>query len=244
METTIVEKDQATEKAAGGVDAVDRALSILACFQEDDTSLSLHELSERSKLYKSTLLRLAASLERAHYLIRLPDKNFALGPAVMRLGNIYQRAFRLEQPVRPILRRLVEETGESASFYRREGKIRICLFREDTKHAIRDHIREGDVLPVGQGAAGHVLASFQNPPASPAEWAKLVASLPLKSFGERDSETAAISAPIFNGPRTLIGALALSGPITRFSEHRVEEMSRSLMIYAEQLTTTLGGRWL
>ena len=54
----------ADENAApGGVAAVDRALSVLSAFQDGDAALSLAELAERTRLYKSTVLRLLASLE-------------------------------------------------------------------------------------------------------------------------------------------------------------------------------------
>src|SRR5678815_4041052 len=50
---------------AGGVAAVDRALSLLAAYQEGDRSLTLNDLAARSGLVKSTILRLLASL--AHF---------------------------------------------------------------------------------------------------------------------------------------------------------------------------------
>ena len=48
--------------APGGAAAVDRALSLLAAFRSGDAALSLAELDTRTRLYKSTALRLLASL--------------------------------------------------------------------------------------------------------------------------------------------------------------------------------------
>lgn len=38
--------------------------------------------------------------------------------------------------------------------------MRICLHRTEAQRAVRDEIREGDVLPIDIGAAGHVLLAF------------------------------------------------------------------------------------
>ena len=45
------------DAAAGGVAAVDRAMSLMAVFTPADRTLSLGELAERTRLYKSTVLR-------------------------------------------------------------------------------------------------------------------------------------------------------------------------------------------
>lgn len=234
-----VEKDA---KSAGGVEAVDRAFRILGAFRDGDMALSLHELSERTGFYKSTILRLAVSLERAGCLVRMPDKTYALGFEVMRLGSLYQRSFRLDRHVRPILRELVRETGESASFFHRDGPVRVCLFREDSNQPIRDHIREGDVLALDKGAAGHVLTAFSRT-RDVAERRTLLANLPLVSQGERDTETAAISVPVFSGGIALAGALTISGPRTRFTPSQIAIMSPVLVAAGQELTAILGGLW-
>ncbi len=77
------------------------------------------------------MLRLIESLELQGFLVR-HDRGYSLGSELMRLGSLLARQFRLEDRVRPILVRLVTGTGESASFYRREGNRRICLFRCDS----------------------------------------------------------------------------------------------------------------
>lgn len=232
-----------SKKSVGGVEAVDRALGLVGVYTDGDATLSLHELSERTGFYKSTILRLTISLERAGYLLRMPDKSFALGPEVMRLGALYQRSFRLDRHVRPVLRDLMRETSESASFYRREGPKRICLFREDSHQPIRDHIREGDMLALDKGAAGHVLMTFSSAKLDTAERARLMQRLPIVSYGERNTETAAMSVPVFARRYTLAGALALSGPLTRFTPDRVAAMAPALTAAGRDLSTALGGHW-
>jgi DNA-binding IclR family transcriptional regulator len=162
---------------------------------------------------------------------------------VLRLGALYQHSFRLDRHVRPLLRNLVSTTNESASFYRREGSKRVCLFREDSQQSIRDHIREGDMLALDKGAAGHVLTAFSAPLLDASERRRLMQRLPMASYGERDTETAAMSVPIFAPGSQLAGALALSGPLTRFTSDRVAIMAPALIAAGRELSMTLGSVW-
>ena len=77
------------DAAPGGAAAVDRALSVLKSFRTGDATLSLAELSDRTVLYKSTLLRLLASLEHNRLVQRFADGRYGLGPEVSRLNAIY-----------------------------------------------------------------------------------------------------------------------------------------------------------
>lgn len=219
-------------------------MAILKCFNEQDSVLSLADIAHRTGLYKSTILRITVSLEDAAFLVRRPDKTYALGSEVLRLAAVYQRSLRLEEIVRPALRHLLAVSGESASFFRRNGESRICVYREDSSHAIRDHVREGDLLPLDRGAAGHVLTDFDPATNDLDDLLRRAGSLPLYSFGERDAEAAAVAVPVFalsGGTITLAGALALSGPRIRFSDDVVDKMRRLLATTAQELSDALGG---
>ena len=68
-----VESASDRDAAPGGAAAVDRALSLLRAFQPGDEALPLAALAQRTGLYKSTALRLLASLEHASLLLRRED---------------------------------------------------------------------------------------------------------------------------------------------------------------------------
>ncbi len=142
------------------VEAVERALSIMEAFGEERRTLTLAGLAEETGLYKSTILRLSASLERFGYLTRDEAGLYRLGPSVWRLGSIYRRSFDLGEQIRPELRALVEATGETASFYVREASERVCLYRENSRQPIRHHLDEGARLPLDRGAAAHILRAY------------------------------------------------------------------------------------
>ncbi|MEZ5668608.1 MAG: helix-turn-helix domain-containing protein [Alphaproteobacteria bacterium] len=190
------------------VEAVERALSILEAFNQQRERMGLAELADETGLYKSTILRLAASLQRYGYLLRGSDGLYRLGPSLWRLGSLYRRGFDLGEVVRPALRQLVAATGETASFYVREGDERVCLYRENSPRVVRHHLDEGARLPLDRGAAAHVLREFTRdaPPR------------PVVSVGERNPELAAVAAAVTGADGALRGALAVSGPVARFDE--------------------------
>lgn len=198
---------------AQGVEAVERALRLLDCFGEDRDALTLKQLADATGLYKSTILRLAASLERFGYLRRLADGRYQLGATLWRLGALYRKRFDVGQHVRPILDRLSAETGESASFYVRDGAVRVCLFRRNSSQAIRHHLDEGAQLPLERGAAGRLILAYTG--AEGSEAAALRAAGHAVSVGERDPDTASVSVPVVAGGQ-FAGALTVSGLRTRF----------------------------
>lgn len=224
-------------REAGGSASVDRALQVLLAFREDDRSLTLAELARRTGLYKSTLLRLLASLERQRFVLRLPDSRYGLGPTLFRLGSLYERSLDLRAVVEPVLLQLAAETGESSSLYVREREHRLCLMRVNGRHNVRDHISVGALLPTARGAAGRVLTRYEAGPGEDRGAALLAATM-----GERDPELAAVAAPIFDGHGQLIGAICVSGTATRFRDPALMSRTRAAVLArAREVTAILGG---
>ncbi|MEJ1975751.1 MAG: IclR family transcriptional regulator [Acetobacteraceae bacterium] len=223
------------------VEAVERALSILAAFIDNRPALTLAEIAERTGLYPSTILRLAGSLARFGYLHRGSDGSFRLGPTPMQLGALYRESFRLTDYVRPVLALLVERTEQTAAFYIRDGARRICLYRHHTRRMIRHHIDEGTELPLHLGASAHVLMAFTD--GDKDRYATVRRLGYAISLGERDPETAAIAAPVFGADGRLVGALSVTGLASRFQAGDTQPMVEAVVELAQKLTQELGGIW-
>lgn len=221
----------------GGVAAVDRALTILDALTDEKTSLA--ELSKRTTLYKSTVLRLLKSLERFGYVIRSEDGSYRLGSKVLLLGSLYQRHFKTSEIVPPVLRGLVEELHEGASFYIMDGDRRVVLHRVDASRAVRDSVHEGDRFPLTNGASGHVLRAFNG--ARGERFDLIRETMYAASYGERDAETAAVSCPVFGHDLRIIGALSISGPRYRIEALGEDKIVPALFKHAHTLTRTFGG---
>lgn len=223
----------------GGVAAVDRAFAILTAFQAEQSSLSLAELARRTGLYKSTILRLIMSLEKAGFVRRLSDGNYSVGPEPLRLSQLYQASFRLRDVIHPLLESIAEESGETSSFYVLENGSRVVLFRVEPKRAVRVSVLEGARFPLNAGASGKILRAFSRQP--DAALADIREQFWASSIGERDPETTAVSVPVFSTGYELKGALTLSGPSDRLLKEHIHHAASILLRHAAMATSALGG---
>lgn len=222
-----------------GVAAVDRALAILDSFGEQDRSLTLAQLASRTGYYKSTLLRLAVSLEKRGYLTRLSDRSWRLGAAASRLGAMYQAGFNLGDIVQPVLQQVMSETSETVAFHVRVGEIRINLYRVESAQRIRDHVRQGEHLPLDRGAGGKVLLAFSGQKG--AEFERIRKAMVFVSLGDRIADLGGVSAPVFGVGQELIGALTVSVPLSRLEKRDVARVEPIVLAHAAALTRALGG---
>ena len=223
----------------GGVAAVDRAFAILAAFGEKESSVTLAELGRRTGLYKSTILRLIESIERAGYIRRLEDGSYAIGAGALHLSRLYQSSFDLDRFLLPALQELARAAGETASFFVRDRDRRICLRRVEPDRAVRIVLHEGDRLPLELGSAGKIILAFGKTPSK--ALAKIRAALVAITRGERDPDAASVSVPVFAHAGRLAGALSLSGPIDRFDDAKARQCARLLLAAAATLSAHLGG---
>ena len=220
-----------------GVAAVERALLILDAMSEDRVSLA--ELTSRTGLVKSTVLRIAKSLEKFGYLLRSDEGFYRIGPKPYQIGCVYKRHYLSSEIVLPVLEHIVEELQEGASFYVLEGDTRICLHRLSATRVVHHLVQEGESLPLTVGAAGHVLRAFSGVRGS--KFDEVRRNMFAASFGERDGESAAVASPVFGFDNALVGALSVSGPRYRIEDVGVGHILPVLFKYAKQLTKSMGG---
>jgi DNA-binding IclR family transcriptional regulator len=207
-----------TEK---GVAAVDRALSIVGALGDARRALTLSETAAATGLYKSTVLRLLASLARARFVARDSDGRYRLGSGIYRLADTYERTAALEDEIAPVLQRVVDETGV------------------DSPHPLRHNIAVGVPRPLELGACGRVLKLFENgaTQAKPHD----LAALPIVVLGKDVPDLAAIAVPIFGSGGRTLGAISVSGPLSRFDRRLVATAKPLLREIAITLTNRLGG---
>nr|WP_249145424.1 IclR family transcriptional regulator [Bradyrhizobium diazoefficiens] len=212
-------------------------LTVLTAFKRGDDALELTELARRTALVKSTIMRLCVSLERFGLIERLADGRYRLGTEIARLGSVYLSSFALEAHVTPALERLVALSGETASFYIRRGNQRLCLLRVDSPHPLRMHVRPGDIRPMDKSSVAQVLEKYDPARASVASKDEL----PIFSSGVTDPHVASMAMPVFGSGGRLLGALAISGPVSRLTKKAAEKFRKALRDEATVLSASLGG---
>ena len=215
------------DAAPGGTASVDRALTVLSAFRTGDKALSLTEFAVRTQLHKSTVLRLLASLMHAGWIQRREDGGYELGLEVARLHGIFSSASSLDRIVMPRLQELVALTGEGASYHVKQpngaGWNRLCLYRVDSSHTVRDHVQPGDLLPADRGVGARVLIAYSEPAVQGATEADRALYANIKStgfcalIGDRSPDLAGISAPVFHADGRLAAAVTLTMPTHRYN---------------------------
>ena len=221
------------------VTAVLRAMQLIDAFALGESHLPLAELSRRCGLHKTTALRIARTLAQSGYLVQRDDGDWRLGPAAGWLGARYQAGFDVQNVLEPALRALTMASGESAAFYVREGNVRTCLVRVEGPQALRHHARMGEGLPLDKGSPGRVILAFSGEPGD------LYETIRRRGFhwsiGEREQGVATISAPVFGKHWRLLGSVCVSGPASRLPQHKLEEMSKTVIAAANQISYELAG---
>lgn len=178
---------------------------VLHAVSADSGGLTLADLQQATGLPRATAHRLATALEEHGFVRRNDDGRYVLGLALAALASAAQKQFPLAFGARPVLERLVADTGEAVQLYVREGDNRRCVVSLQSPHGLRWIISEGEVYPLGRGSAGHVLAGRA---LSKGGW--------IESVAEREAGVASVSAPV-RVAGLVVAAVSVSGPIERLT---------------------------
>jgi DNA-binding IclR family transcriptional regulator len=225
-----------------GIQVIDRAVLVLDTVARTGPC-SLADLQRSTELPRPTAYRLAVALERHGVLARDGDGRFVLGRRLAAWGAITGSG--LPDAARPVLARLCEETGESAQLYVREGDHRVCVAVHERPSGLRDTVPLGAVLPLDRGSGGKVLLAWTPDanrfPVAPRELATVRRRGWAESVAEREAGVASVSAPVFDGPGAVVGAVGVSGPIDRLGPHPGRRLSGAVTGAAGDISAALGG---
>lgn len=239
MQRNKTQENKVKGEPSVGVIAVSRALQIMEAFRVDERHLTLAELSRRTGLHNSTVLRLARTLALAGYMVQQDEGQWRLGPAAGWLGARYQAGFDINNVVEPTLRILSKATQESASFYVREGLERACIARIEGPQSVRHHVRIGMRLPLELGAPGRVILAFSG------EVGAIYEDIRRRgyhiSLGEREPQVSSVAAPVFGLNWRLLGSMCISGPTSRLTQEVLENQAQTVIDAANQLSYALAG---
>lgn len=145
-----------------GAQVVGRVAMLLRLIGRKPDGTSIAGLVRESGLTRPTVHRLLASLAAEGLLDHdARSGNWILGPEIFLLGSVAAARFPVEDLARPSLRRLAEETGESAFYSIRRGQETVCVLREEGSFPIRSFVlHEGVRFPLGVASAGTAIMAF------------------------------------------------------------------------------------
>ena len=244
---------------SGGVRALDRALDILDVIA-GASGLTLSEIAQRLDLAPSTVHRVLVTLavrgvaESDH-----ATQTWHVGPTAFRHGSAFMRRSGLVERARPVLRRLMEVTGETANLGILDGNAVLFLNQAETHETIRAFFPPGTRSPLHASGIGKALLAHMRSfelrqllremqlsrftPMTLSEPQALLDDLALiRARGysldneERSLGMRCIAAPVFDLAGEAAAGISVSGPLSRMDDGRLEAMSDSVIAAARELS--------
>ncbi len=246
------------------IKSLDRAMSVLERLSEIGAA-TLSELADDTGQSAATVYRILVTLETRRLVeFDRDDQTWAVGAQTFVIGARYLRRTSLVERARPVLRALMEASGETANLgVERNGQV-LFVAQTETQENIRAFFAPGTLSPMHSSGIGKaILAHLPTE-----ERLRLIVRTKRERFTEhtlvdaRDLEAdlqatrargysidgeeknigmTCIAAPVYDAFGAVAGGISISGPSSRVSAARIEGLAASVLDAAEQLTQAIGG---
>ena len=150
-------RDWDDKTAQNTIKSLDRAMSVFE-FLSEGQGRSLTNLARDLKQSPATIYRILVTLE-GHGLVEFDtvDQVWEIGPRAFVIGSRFLRRTSLVDRARPILRRLMEMTGETANLgIERQGHV-LFVSQVETNASIRAFFPPGTLSRIHASGIGKVL---------------------------------------------------------------------------------------
>ncbi|MCH9005148.1 MAG: IclR family transcriptional regulator [Proteobacteria bacterium] len=239
-----------------GAQAALRAIRLLKLFTAEAPELRLAELSCLSGLNKTTTHRLLQALLSEELLDRNPGTSaYRLGPGMMALGVQALSSNDLRLRARPLLKRLAEETGETATLEVPIDDTMLILDEVTSKHFVGASGNVGTRWPIHATSTGKALIAFELHGRDrlraelPSLTSRTITNFDVleKQLGdirrrgfaevvdELEEGLSGVGVVVRGGMGEILGALSICGPTHRMSENRRAQLGATLCTVAAHL---------
>ncbi|QQO18234.1 helix-turn-helix domain-containing protein [Bradyrhizobium diazoefficiens] len=253
------------EARDGGVQSVDRALSILETLAEDDEGYRLSDLAIRTGLSASTVHRLLATLESRRFVqFDRAESKWHVGVRSFTVGASFARRRNFSTQAIPYLRKLRDLTRETANLAVVDDEFIIVLTRMESREIMRSLTQVGGRVPmVTSGVGKAVLATYSDEDVGavirhhgmprlteksivrPSDLFKELEKIRKQGFALDDEEACmglrCIAAVVYNDCAEPLAAISVSGMTSRLTNDRLTEIGQIVREVAGELTLALGG---
>ena len=237
-----------------------RLFALLEVLASSDARHTLQSLVEETSLPKPTLHRMLQQLESAGMLQRESDgRHYGTGTRLRQLAENLLLHDSRHGARHAVLRRLVDEVGESCNITMLSGSEVVYLDRVETAAPLRFYLRAGSRVPAHCSASGKVILAQM----SPAQRQRLLAHVPLEKYTERTITDLArieyemrrvrkdgyaldeeeflpgllcIAVPVPRSAGTSNQCVAVQAPSVRLSAERARQLLPALRLAAETLS--------
>jgi IclR family transcriptional regulator, acetate operon repressor len=253
------------ESREGGVQSVDRALSIIETLAEDDEGYRLSDLAIRTGLSTSTVHRLLATLESRRFVQFDRGKSkWHVGARCFTVGATFARRRNFSAQAVPYLRKLRDLTRETANLAVVDDEFIVVLTRMESREIMRSLTKVGGrVAMVASGVGKAVLATYSDEDVGaiirhhgmprltektitrPSELFRELERVRRQGYAIDDEEACmglrCIAAVVYNDCSEPLAAISVSGMTSRLTDDRLTALGQTVRDVAAELTVALGG---
>jgi IclR family acetate operon transcriptional repressor len=258
-------KRATTETRGDTVQSLLRALTLLNALAASERGLTLSETARKGGLAVSTAHRLLSTLQKEHFVRFDAERGvWMIGVQSFVVGSAFLRTRDLTAVARPVMRDLMERSGETVNLAVEDRGEAIYIAQIESPMTMRAIARPGGRAAMHASGVGKaLLAAMTDKDAERVvaahglagatentitEVSKLAAELKKtreRGFAIDDEENAiglrCVAAPIFDENANAIAAISLSGPTARIGDANLESLGQETQAAARRITLALGG---
>src|ERR1700722_3556315 len=256
--------NDADDRQRVGIQSLGRAFGILEAVARHREGIGLADLSRLVGLHNSTAFHLAKTMVALGYIRQEKEsKRYRIGRPLFALAASALDEIEMVNIATPVLEDLARQTGESSHFAVRMGDAIVVIARTSGPGAFQLTDRVGVVRPAHCTALGKaILASLQ-----PDQLMRLLKRTGLKPSteksitevpvllrqieeirrsgiahddGEFNLEVRCVAVPVTDFTGKVIGAIGISGPIWRLSNHAIKSRTKIVQEAAARLSGEFG----
>lgn len=248
------------------VQSVDRALSILQAFTEQDTSLGISELSRRTGLSKPVVFRITQTMSDRGFIEQDPETaGYRIGLRAFEVGALYYSHMTLERRAIGPMREMEAKQGYNVYLAVLDGRHVVYLAAVDSRGPIQVRVAVGSRAYAHTTAVGKVLLAYL--PTD--QLHELLTSAPLEALtpktitsvprlerqlaeirqrgvainaGETFPDTGALAAPIRDRSGKVLAAVSNGYPLYSVSEADLPRLMNEVVECADAISRLLGAK--
>lgn len=246
---------------------VEKALDILWKIGHSNLTrgITLSELSQELSIHPSTVHRYLYTLERLGYIERQRDTDrFRLGLKLLELTTLLLDQLELRAEAYVTLHELMEITNETIHLMVYDHGTVVYIDKVDAPQAVRMHSRIGMRRPAYTTSGGKAMLAYLGEDClnevlgrglvprtvhtitSPEVLRRQLREIRSRGFAIDDMEDTdgvrCVGAPIFDHRGFVIGAVTVSGPASRISLERADELGPVVVAAAQKISARMGYR--
>jgi DNA-binding IclR family transcriptional regulator len=244
---------------------VGKALDLLDLFTRQQPQAGLSEIARLAGINKATCHRLLTEMESRGLVEQTgPNREYRLGPAVLRLAALRESAVPTRDAAMPVLRALAEETGETAHLsHLVAGRLTTIAFAYSARHGMKVTMDDADFLPFHATASGLAVLAFlpeaereailsaplprltDDTETDPVRLRDHVARVRVTGHSETlssfEADVQGFAVPLFDARGAVTGSLAIAAAAPRLTPDLVAQIPAGLARAGAAITDLWGG---